>query len=52
MADAIDITGALGSGLDPCADVRIVIEDFSYTLRKGMARDTKCIIERTLTSIV
>ena len=75
MAAAVDITGDLGSGLLPCAEVRIVIEApavfyvgslptswgpgpysfclfFAVCFRNGIERDTRCIIDLTLTSMV
>ena len=56
MAAAVDITGDLGSGLFPWAEVRTVIEAppfyLDVCLRKGMESDTRCIIDLTLTSMV
>ena len=56
MAAAVDITGDLGSGLFPCADVRIVMEApplcFAVCFRKGIESDTRCIIDLTFTSMV
>lgn len=46
------MTGAFGSGFVPWLLVKIVIDDLSWTFKKGTASETRCIMERTLTSIV